>query len=234
MRKPSPALLVTSVVIALSGSMAFAQKMSAPARAATTATTAPAAKPSTGSTSATGNGSTSGTGATGTTSTASTTSTTTLGNPTVLTNSDGSKTSTTLNSDGTRTIVTTKGDGTTTTTVLPENLINPSIVNGTIGGVTVDGERLLDERDRELQIDRNAVSMDLRAQPGTALADVQRSSVSLDRVIKSAEKDRKKIGRNGQLLNSITPRTNVDRSAEMPDDGPTPALSGLSNGLLRR
>jgi hypothetical protein len=58
--------------------------------------------------------------------------------------------------------------------------------------------------------------------------------VSLDRVIKSAEKDRKKIGKNGQLLNSIAPRTNVDRSAEMPDDGPTPALSGLSNGLVRR
>ena len=211
MRKPSPALLVTSVVIALTGSVAFAQKVTTPARAAsTTIVTAPAP--------------------------AASTTTTTLGNPTVLANSDGSTTSTTLNNDGTRTMVTTNVDGTTSTTTLPANLFNPAVINGAVGGVTLDGERLLDERDRALAIDRSAVSVDLASlgTVTTATADVQRSSVSLDRVIRQAERDRKKIGRNGQLLNTIAPRTNVDRSSEMPDDGPTPALSGLANSLSRR
>ena len=240
MRKPLPALLVTSVVIALTGSVAFAQIVTAPARAAsTTMMTAPVpvASSATGtstvsrpaaassSTRGSGNGASSGTGATATTASP--------GNPTVLTNSDGSTTSTMLNADGTRTIVTTAVDGTTTTTTLPVNLFNSGLVNGAAGGVTLDGERLLDERDRSLAIDRSAVSVDL-VSLGTATADVRRSSVSLDRVIKSAERDRKKIGRNGQLLNTIAPRTNVDRSSEMPDDGPTPALSGLSNSLSRR
>jgi hypothetical protein len=181
----------------------------------------------TGSTSGTGNGSASAVGATGNTSG-------TIGNATVLTNADGSKTTTTLNTDGSRSIVTQNLDGSTTTQTIPLRLFNPALINGTEAGVSVEGERLLDERDRALQIDRNSLSFDVPAQQGTALAEVQRSSVSLDRVIKSAEKDRKKIGRNGQLLNTIAPRTNVDRSNEMPDDGPTPALSGLSNSLVRR
>jgi hypothetical protein len=62
---------------------------------------------------------------------------------------------------------------------------------------------------------------------GASTNDTVRSSASLDRVIKQSERDRRKIGRNGQLLYSIAPRTNVDRSNEMPDDGPTPALKGL-------
>jgi hypothetical protein len=294
MRKPSPALLVTSVVIALTGSMALAQNRATAARPATTTTmTSPAStSTSTGSaatTSAssssrvtgisptvrTSDGRTITTNANGGTTTTvqngdgtftttmrnsdgsvagtittagapatdangsllvnngTTTAAPTVGNPTVVTNSDGSTTSTTLNANGTRTIVTTAVDGTTTSTTLPGNLFNPGLVNGAVGGVTLDGERLLDERDRALAIDRSAVSVDL-VSLGTATADVQRSSVSLDRVIKSAERDRKKIGRNGQLLNTIAPRTNVDRSSEMPDDGPTPALSGLANSLSRR
>ena len=62
---------------------------------------------------------------------------------------------------------------------------------------------------------------------GTTTLDTVRAGASLDRVINQASRDRRKIGRNGQLLHSIAPRTNVDRSAEMPDDGPTPALKGL-------
>ena len=216
MRKLFPALMVASVVIALAGGMAFAQKAAAPQ---------PTAK-------RTGSGSTNITANTST----SAASIATLGNPTVLTNADGSKTSTTLNADGGRTIMTMNLDGSSTVQNLPANLVNPAVINGTIGTVTVDGERLLDERDQALQINRSVVAAAAVETPtlGAASIDVQRSAVSLDRVIKSAEKDRKKIGRNGQLLNTIAPRTNADRSNEMRDDGPTPALSGLANSLSRR
>lgn len=228
MRKPSPAYLVTSVVIALAASAAYAQtaapRNAAPASVSrSVATTAPlvtanpttppaiSAKPR----------------VTGFPE-ASTTSTS-IGNPTVLTNSDGSISTTTLNADGTRTIVTVKPDGTKTTTTLPERLT--AVINGTSAGVTVDGERLVAEAATASQPGLLAVEIQERA---FISADVQRGSASLDRVIKEAEKDRRKIGRHGQLLNSIAPRTNVDRSDEMPDDGPTPALSGLSNSLIRR
>ena len=250
MRKPSPAYLVTSVLIALGGSVAFAQS-NAPGRvtqpAATTTpratTTAPPGTP----------GSMVNSGALVRTPNGSTT-TANVNGGTTTTNANGSTTTTNRNGDGTFTTVTRNSDGTVASTVNTNGapsfdangvLVNDTttgsitppaanpIVNGAVGGVTVDGERLLDERDRALQIDRGNVSGGAQAQPGTALADVQRSSVSLDRVIKSAEKDRKKIGKNGQLLNTIAPRTNADRSNEMPDDGPTPALSGLANSLRR-
>jgi hypothetical protein len=106
------------------------------------------------------------------------------------------------------------------------------VINGAPGGVNADGERLLaEERERVAAGDSALVVLQERAMLSSDLA---RSSVSLNRVIKDAEKDRRKIGRNGQLLHSIAPRTNVDRSHEMPDDGPTPALSGLASGLVRR
>jgi hypothetical protein len=41
------------------------------------------------------------------------------------------------------------------------------------------------------------------------------------------------VGRNGQLLYSVAPRTNVDRSWQMPDDGPSPALTGSNSTLTR-
>jgi hypothetical protein len=253
MRKPTPAYLVTCVVIALGGSLAFAQTtvprttMPTPtASAGTSTTTTPTTR---GSMVNNGTFTRTPNGAITTTNVNGGTTTTNANGSTITTNrnADGTFTSVTRNSDGSvASTITTNGapsfdangvlvtDTTTGTSVAPiePTPVNP-VVNGAIGGVTVDGERLLDERDRVLQIDRGTVSAGVQAQPGTALADVQRSSVSLDRVIKAAEQDRKKIGRNGQLLNSIAPRTNVDRSNEMPDDGPTPALSGLSNSLRR-
>jgi hypothetical protein len=242
MRKSSPALVVTSLVLALAASTAFAQRLAAPqaggSASTSTATSGPALiranAAATGSTAASVNRTPSGsTNISTATSGAVAANAASLGNPTVLTNADGSKSSTTLNADGSRTIVTMNLDGSSTVQNLPANLVNPAVINGTIGTVTVDGERLLDERDQALQINRSAAAVEVQTL-GAASLDVQRSAVSLDRVIKTAEKDRKKIGRNGQLLNTIAPRTNADRSNEMPDDGPTPALSGLANSLSRR
>ena len=56
---------------------------------------------------------------------------------------------------------------------------------------------------------------------------------NVDRAIAQVQRDRKRVGRNGQLLYSIAPRTNVDRSNEAPNDGPSPALSGYNSALAR-
>ena len=56
---------------------------------------------------------------------------------------------------------------------------------------------------------------------------------NVDRAIAQVQRDRKRAGRNGQLLYSIAPRTNVDRSNEAPNDGPSPALSGYNSALAR-
>jgi len=61
---------------------------------------------------------------------------------------------------------------------------------------------------------------------GVANADVVVADNTMNQVIGTAQRDRKRVGRNGQLLYSIAPRTSVDRSREVPDDGPTPALTG--------
>lgn len=60
------------------------------------------------------------------------------------------------------------------------------------------------------------------------------NAVSVDRAINQVARDRKRVGRNGQLLYSIAPRTNgVDRSSQMRDDGPSPALTGSNSTLTR-
>ena len=241
----SPAYALTSIVIALAAGAVCAQttgpRIGGPATIGRSVlNTAP--RPMANTTTTTTNSSSTAARPTVTqipagTASASGTSTTTTGSSTgqtnsiTLTNADGSATTTTLNADGTRTIVTMNRDGTTTTTRLPENLFNPALINGAIGGVSVDGERLVAEAAPASQADSLAVEIQERL---LLNADVQRSSASLNRVIRQAENDRRKIGRNGQLLHSIAPRTNVDRSGEMPDDAPTPALSGLSNSLIRR
>lgn len=63
--------------------------------------------------------------------------------------------------------------------------------------------------------------------------EAARSDASVNRAIAQVQRDRKRVGRNGQLLYSIAPRTNVDRSAEMPDDGPPPSLTGSYSTLVR-
>ncbi|HXF81105.1 MAG TPA: hypothetical protein VN598_19705, partial [Usitatibacter sp.] len=59
-----------------------------------------------------------------------------------------------------------------------------------------------------------------------ASAEVAFADNTMNQVIGDAKRDRRRVGRNGQLLYSIAPRTNVDRSREVPDDGPSPALAG--------
>jgi hypothetical protein len=71
------------------------------------------------------------------------------------------------------------------------------------------------------------------AAQGIAVTEAQANGVNVDRAINQVSRDRKRIGRNGQLLYSIAPRTNVDRSAQMPDDGPSPALTGSNSTLTR-
>lgn len=60
------------------------------------------------------------------------------------------------------------------------------------------------------------------------------NGVNVTRAINQVSRDRKRVGRNGQLLYSIAPRTNgVDRTNQMPDDGPSPALTGSNSTLTR-
>jgi hypothetical protein len=68
----------------------------------------------------------------------------------------------------------------------------------------------------------------------TLAANSAVNGVSVDRAISQVSRDRKRVGRNGQLLYSIAPRTNgVDRTNQMPDDGPSPALTGSNSTLTR-
>jgi hypothetical protein len=58
------------------------------------------------------------------------------------------------------------------------------------------------------------------------------NGASVDRAINQVSRDRKRVGRNGQLLYSIAPRSNgVDRSREMPDDA---AVARRSREATRR
>lgn len=186
--------------------------------------------PTPGSTSGTGTGTTSGLGATGTASAAA-----------ALT--PGTSTTRTVNADGTTTVTTSSSQGWMMETFDRNGMLIAKtdsrsspfaapVVNGTPTGVTADGERLLEEERASAANQQSMVVLQERAMLN---ADLARSSVSLNNVIRDAEKDRRKIGRNGQLLHTIAPRSNgVDRSHEMPDDGPTPALSGLASGFARR
>jgi hypothetical protein len=61
--------------------------------------------------------------------------------------------------------------------------------------------------------------------------DQATNDAAVNRAVRQVSRDRARIGRNGQLLYSIAPRTNVDRSNEMPDDGPSPSLSGYYSTL---
>ena len=65
------------------------------------------------------------------------------------------------------------------------------------------------------------------------LTEAQANGANVDRAINQVSRDRKRIGRNGQLLYSIAPRTNVDRSNEMPDDPLPPSLTGYYSTLTR-
>jgi hypothetical protein len=108
-------------------------------------------------------------------------------------------------------------------------------INGTAGAATNDGERPMDNSSSQGNNGNANVELQNNGNAGSAIAvDQARNSQNLDRAIRLVEKDRKRVGKNGQLLNTIAPRTNADRSHEMPDDGPSPALTGTSSALTRR
>ncbi len=238
MRKLSPAYVVTSVVIAAAGTT-FAQAAAPPAGAVVGGTgsaavlrsvTAPASvATSTGTTSNTTTGNTTGN---------------TSGNTTA--NTGTSSTSTTASANGTTGA--TSANGTTASIVpIPGALVapgvitfvNPALINGTMGGITSEGERVVDSNGNVYDVTNANLSANAPLQyngsVGTSVAvDTLRSSQDFDRAVKQVERDRKKIGRNGQLLQSIAPRTNVDRTNQMPDDGISPTLTGYYSALTRQ
>ena len=250
MRKLSPAYVVTTVVIAVAGT-AFAQSAARPA--GTTAATSgakPASVPTVGAnrTNGAANGEVSGTFNNGmSTSTGTNTSTgSTSANPNTTSTSGSTSTGINGSRSGTTSTngTTTTNEGTASTgiagAVLAPGVVHPAIINGTMGGVVSDGERVFDTSGNVVYDPNNqnanaSIQLLNNGSAGAAIAtDGARNSQSLDKAIKQAERDRKKIGRNGQLLQSIAPRTSVDRSEQMPDDGPSPALSGSASALNRR
>jgi hypothetical protein len=242
MRKLSPGYVVTSIVVAIAGAGTFTQAQAATKSAgtivagsgmhsgstvtATSATGIPSAAPAAPTSTATA----SPVALSNTTTidvrnaqTMQATAVTRLSGPSPFTSGGASTTtapgsSSTVPATGTTGGVVVGGTdvtGITGTTAPVTNLGNPLVFNGAVGS-----DLIAENMDQG-----NGVAI---ANNTPTAADYARSSVSLDRVIKSAERDRRKAGRNGQLLYSIAPRTNVDRSNEMPDDGPTPALKGLA------
>jgi len=70
------------------------------------------------------------------------------------------------------------------------------------------------------------------AQNGIVVTE-RADSRSFDRAVDMVKRDRLRAGRNGQLVYSVAPRTNVDRTWQMPDDGPGPSLTGSNSTLTR-
>jgi len=133
--------------------------------------------------------------------------------------------------NSTATTVSTGGSttsGTTGTTVVGTTLGFP----GAIGTIVNSGEPVVDANGSIVSASAAyAVTPPVTeatsfAAPQYVAADVVVADNTMNQVIGETRRDRRRIGRNGQLLYSIAPRTNVDRSREVPDDGPTPALTG--------
>ena len=141
-----------------------------------------------------GNGSS---GASGTT-TASNTSTT------------GTNTTSTLATNGA--IVTTRG--VITTGIITDNAL-------VAGGMNVNGELIGNPATAATELAGTTnfgIAESEVAQVGVA------TSAATDPAVRRELRKRQNLKRNGQLLYSIAPRTNVDRTWQTPDDGPTPAL----------
>lgn len=172
-----------------------------------------------GQTSGTGTGSTSS-GATGLSSTTANVNRAILGSTAVA------------NPDGTTTV--TFNDG-TTQTLTPSQFAN-SVVGGASGigqqgnadllpanrALTAEEERLLRERQRTEQqvagIMNEGRGM-IVVNAGTPQARVLTvSSLEMEKAMKKEARRMKNVPRNGQLLNMIVPRTDNDRTDQMPDD----------------
>ena len=221
MRKLSPAYVVTSVVLAVAGT-AVAQA------SATAATRAPASTISNGTNSAQRTVQSGAPVANPTTGSTVTTNTSSGDGSRSGNNTDSSSANAATGSTSTAT-TTNQGSIGAGNGLAPgvTHFMNPALINST---VTADGEIITDGSSQNL----SAAPRNNGSTGASIDVEMLRSSDDLDRAIKAVKKDRKKIGRNGQLLQSIAPRTNVDRTGEMPDDGATLALTGSSSALTRR
>lgn len=241
MRKPLPAALAAALALALAAPLAFSQ--STALRATVTNVT-----PTNGSTATTSSGSTVTTsGATSSSGAAVTTSTSNSLRPPPVTdpvNSGTTSTSgtgttanttttgtTTATADGSTVTGTTSGTATGSTTLTR----NP-FVGGAAGlGINVPipqdagpGRALTHEEEQALR-DRLRAERALATQgngnglivmsPGTPQARVMTvTTLEQDRAAKRAAQKTKAVPRNGQLNNMIVPRTDNDRTNQMPDD----------------
>jgi hypothetical protein len=152
-------------------------------------------------------------------------------------NSTGSVGTTTGAGTGTSTGSATGNEGNVSTVVG----VGGAFFNGSVAAVTNPGEPIFDANGNVVDMNggyapgytanagnNNANTYEPPVYNGStnAVTDVRVADATMNQVIGSAKRDRNRVGRNGQLLYSIAPRTNVDRSREVPDDGPTPALTG--------
>jgi hypothetical protein len=261
MRTLSPAYVVTSVVMALCGSVSYGAVV-VRSGAVMTSSSAPITSPAntgaasssaaTSNPAARGNPTTTTTGSSGTATTtaASGGDGSTLGSGSTVI---GSSTASSFPNQGTtapNTVI-----GSSAASSIPDNsaagassvnstgaitpgsgvstFANPVIVGGYGYGMNVaEGERVDNGN-----ANANANVAYAGAQVDQlAATDIQASgnSQSFDRAVNTVKRDRQRVGRNGQLLQSIAPRTNANRSNEMPDDPPSPALTGSSSALTAR
>ena len=88
-----------------------------------------------------------------------------------------------------------------------------------VDGISANGERV-----------PGATTTAVPAAPASTAAP----AVDLDRAVRrESRRTQRKVARNEQRLQTIAPRTKVDRSAEMPDDPVSPAISPPDRGTTR-
>src|SRR5439155_16685330 len=123
---------------------------------------------------------------------------------------------------------------TTTTTATTAPVINPIGARvvlepvPVVGGISAFGERVSAET--------SAVVTPVVPAAGVAapVIGTEFAEIDLDRAVrKESRRAQRKVARNEQRLQTIAPRTNVDRTAEMPDDPVSPAISPPDRGIIR-
>ena len=228
MSKLSPTYFAASVVLALIGTSVGAATsiVSTPRVVGGTAMTATTKSPAITSAapSATASTSTSGGSSSGTstdTSTGTSTGTSTDGV------TAGGTTSNTTAAGGT---------ATATPTAFRNGRAGGVIIlnNGTLEGVDANGERVggqvVAEGTSGLSPNASASGLSPNALAETDVVVTQSGSSvivpELSAVERKELRKRHNLGKNQQLLNTVAPRTSVDRTGQMPDDPPTPALTG--------
>jgi hypothetical protein len=69
---------------------------------------------------------------------------------------------------------------------------------------------------------------------GVAAPSIEFAEADLDRAVRrETRRAQRKVAPNEQRLQTIAPRTTVDRTAEMPDDPVSPAISPSGRGTIQ-